>query len=69
MLTANVSDRRRVQDLENGYQGRSRKFSEMPDKSQFEYEGQFHRLVNGSGVFLIWREGQEVYQVQATKVG
>lgn len=68
MLTANVTDRRRVQDMDTGYQKKARKFTELPDKNQMA-EGEFHRLVNGSGVFLVWREGRDIYQVEGTKVG
>lgn len=68
MLTAGVTDRRRVQDLEQDYQKRARKFAEVPHKNQLR-EGELCRVVNGAGVFLVWREGGDMYQVEATKVG
>ena len=68
MLTANVTDRRRVQDIQAGYQSKARKFSDVPEIKQLGL-GEFCRVVNGSGVFLVWREADGLYQVQATKVG
>jgi hypothetical protein len=68
MLSPNVTDRRRVQEIDTSYQRKMRKFSEMPDRNQLG-DGEVCRLVNGSGVFLVWREGGDLYQVPATKVG
>lgn len=68
MLTSGVTDRRRVQDIDKNYQARARKFSQVPDSNQLS-DGEFCRVVNGSGVFLVWREGEDMYQVTATKVG
>ena len=68
MLTPNVTDRRRVQDVDREYQKWPVKYAGVPHRNQLR-DGEFCRVVNGSGVYLVWREGDDLYQVQATKVG